>query len=243
MPANKRSVISFLVLKTVANFFILSGFVYLVWAFYPIVSLEIAYLWKQAVLADTTTQVVEPTPEITPHPTPQKPPPPALSVVPVNTQNAIIIEKIDVNTPIIFDVSVTDKDQYFRALEDGVAHANGTALPGARPGNTYLFAHSTPNPLEIKKYGAVFTLLNKLEPRDRITIFADHVRYDYLVTEIKVVKSFDLSPLIDPVTVPTLTLQTCDPPGVPINRLIVRAELEEFYELAEDSSASNSDLL
>ena len=63
----------------------------------------------------------------------------------------------------MFDVSVTDREQYFSALESGVAHALGTALPSEDPGNTYLFAHSTPNPLEIKRYAAVFTLLNKLE--------------------------------------------------------------------------------
>jgi len=58
----------------------------------------------------------------------------------------------------------------------------------------------------------------------------DNKRYDYVVTESKIVKSFDLSPLLDPVDKPTLTLQTCDPPGIPINRLIILAELVGVYE-------------
>ena len=232
----KYSVALFLILKTIANFFIISGIAYLAWAFYPIMKLELVYFWEQfnaEAEVQTEFEVAKPVllPEI-------KPVAPPLGVQPINETNAIIIEKIDVNSPVVFNVSVTDKNQYFSALEQGVAHADGTALPSEKAGNTYLFAHSTPNPLEIKKYGAVFTLLNKLKTNDLITIFYDGTRYDYIVTEQKIVKSFDVSPLLDPVTKPTLTLQTCDPPGIPINRLIVRAELQAIYE-KEDSEAQS----
>ena len=224
----KSSIVTFLALKTVANVFIISGFVYLFWTFLPILRIEANYVWAEW-FGDTPAP--RPTPLIQPQrPSQISPTPPALAVVPINTQNSIIIEKIDVNSPVVYNVSVTDRDEYFSALENGVAHAFGTPKPGTEPGNSYLFAHSTPNPLEIKRYGAVFTLLNKLELNDRITVFSDGVRYDYVITDSKIVKSFDLSPLLDPVDSPTLTLQTCDPPGIPINRLIIRAELEGVYE-------------
>lgn len=225
---NTSSKALFLTLKTVANIFILSGVIYLAWTFSPIIRLEASYVWAEWFGNTQATSVppsLEPSPpaDITPTPVP-------LATAPVNTEASIIIEKIDVNSPVVMGVSVSNRDEYFGALESGVAHADGTARPSEEPGNTYLFAHSTPNPLEIKKYAAEFTLLNKLTVNDRITVMYDNKRYDYAVTESKIVKSFDLSPLIDPVDKPTLTLQTCDPPGIPINRLIVRAELIGVYE-------------
>jgi len=225
---NTSSKALFLTLKTIANVFILSGVIYLVWTFFPIIRLEASYVWAEWFGNTYETPAppsLEPQPpaDITPTPIP-------LATTPVNAEAAIIIEKIDVNSPVVMGVSVSDRDEYFQALESGVAHAQGTATPSEEPGNTYLFAHSTPNPLEIKKYAAEFTLLNKLSLNDRITVMYQNKRYDYVVTESKVVKSFDLSPLLDPVDKPTLTLQTCDPPGIPINRLIVRAELVGVYD-------------
>lgn len=232
---NKRTVALFLTLKTIANFFIFAGVIYLLWAFYPILKLEIGYFLSNLNTKETVVISPAPTPSISPSITPTPPP---LAFTPINTEASIIIEKIDVNSPIVLDVSLADKNSYFTALNQGVAHGRGTAKPSEKDGNTYLFAHSTPNPLEIKKYGAVFTLLNKLVPNDRVTVFYKNTRYDYFVKEVKVVKSFDLSPLIDPVDVPTLTLQTCDPPGIPINRLIVRAELIQKYDLEPNSDDS-----
>ncbi len=136
-----------------------------------------------------------------------------------------MIPKIKVNAPIIANVSVTDTNSYFKALESGVAHAENTPLPSGDAVNTYLFAHSTPNPLNIQKYAAVFTLLHHLAPGDLIIIFSHGQRFNYRVQSNKVTDSFDLTPLLRTVTQPTLTLQTCDPPGIPINRRIVPAEL------------------
>lgn len=154
---------------------------------------------------------------------------PPLSVVPVNKSNSLIIEKIDVNSPVIWDVNVIDENAYNEALKNGVAHALGTQLPTEEPGNTYIFAHSTLNPLEIERYSAVFTLLHRLEPGDSIIIFKDEIRYDYVIESKDIVGSFDLDPLKRQPDYPMLTLQTCDPPGVPLNRLIITAKLFSVY--------------
>ncbi|MCA9392133.1 sortase, partial [candidate division WWE3 bacterium] len=156
--------------------------------------------------------------------------PPVLSVEPVNQTNSIIIEKIDVNTPVVWDIDVTNKTAYNNALASGVAHAAGTQHPSDQNGNTYLFAHSTLNPLEIERYAAVFTLLHRLEAGDRITVFSENVRYDYAVESVEVVNSFNVEPLTRQPDYPMLTLQTCDPPGIPLNRLIVTAKLIQKYE-------------
>jgi len=154
---------------------------------------------------------------------------PELSVIPVNTTNSIIIERIDVNTPIVWDVTVSDEQAYNNALNRGVAHAAITNRPSSNPGNTYLFAHSTLNPLDIQKYSAVFTLLHRVEDGDRVTIFEDNIRYDYIIETKEVVKDFDLTPLTREPDYPMLTLQTCDPPGIPLNRLIVTGRLIGKY--------------
>jgi LPXTG-site transpeptidase (sortase) family protein len=142
-----------------------------------------------------------------------------------------VIEKIDVNVPIVWDVSINEKDQYLTALKTGVAHASGTNRPSERNGNSYLFAHSTLNPLEIEKYAASFTLLHRLEVGDKISIFNNNTRYDYIVQWKEVVNGFNTEPLTRQPDYPMLTLQTCDPPGIPLNRLIITAKLVSHYEI------------
>lgn len=154
---------------------------------------------------------------------------PPLGIEPINTTNSIIITKIDVNSPIIWDVGVENENDYRNALNLGVAHASGTSRPSENPGNTYLFAHSTPNPRDIQRYSAVFTFLNKLEIGEMVTIFSDGKRYDYQIEHKEVVDGFNQEPLIRQPDYPMLTMQTCDPPGVPINRLIVTARLYKTY--------------
>uniref|UniRef100_A0A831YY76 Sortase n=1 Tax=candidate division WWE3 bacterium TaxID=2053526 RepID=A0A831YY76_UNCKA len=152
--------------------------------------------------------------------------PTPLKVTPESTQFGIVIEKIGVNAPVIEDVSVTDKKAYLAALENGVAHAAGTAKPG-QIGNAYLFAHSALDFWNYGPYSGVFNLLRKLEVGDRIVIFYNEQRFDYYVTNKEVVSGFNTEPLIRTFATPYLTLQTCDPPGIALNRLIITAELRQ----------------
>ncbi len=105
-----------------------------------------------------------------------------------------------------------------------MAEALGSTPPG-QPGNLYLFSHSTDAPWNIIRYNAIFYLLRELEPGDRIIIFYQKKRYDYVVFDKTITKPDDVSFLINRYDVPVLTLQTCDPPGTLFNRLIVRAKL------------------
>lgn len=216
LKPSSRQFYFFVFLKTIANIFIFSGIFYLTWAFYPIIQLEIRYALK-----NDSKQTSAPTEPLSTNGTDYVP----LENEPIEDEGTLIIPKIDVSSPILFDVSITDTNEYFSALERGIAHAKGTQYPSKEIGNTYLFAHSTLNPSEITKYGAAFTLLNKLEKGDSAYIYHQNKRYTYIVYDSSVVEAFDLSPLLDPVQESTLTLQTCDPPGIPINRLIVRAKL------------------
>jgi sortase A len=153
-----------------------------------------------------------------------------LGVTPINTEFGIVIEKIDVNAPVVPNVNASSYPEYIAALSKGVAHAKGTAFPGstkADNNNVFLFAHSAATLWEAKRYNSVFYLLRKLEIGDRVTTFYQGKRYDYIVSDNQVVQATDTRYLTNPSKDPILTLQTCDPPGSSLRRLIITAKLVE----------------
>lgn len=211
-----------------ANALIIGGVIFAFISFWPFVSQEIHYWWdnfrgQQYVLAGEK-------------PTEKKgfadllPAPPPITVVPASTDFGIVIEKIDVNSPVVSDVDSSNYKEYIAALGKGVAHAKGTAHPGstkAENNNVFLFAHSAINPIQAKKYNSVFYLLRKIEIGDRITTFYQGHRYDYIVYDKRVVEATDTKYITDVSKQPILTLQTCDPPGSSLRRLIVTAKLDQ----------------
>lgn len=146
------------------------------------------------------------------------------SIIPVSTEYGIVIEKINANARIIPNVNPANEREYVRALTSGVAAALGSTPPG-QPGNLYLFSHSTNAPWNIVRYNAIFYLLRELAPGDRVIIFYQNRRYDYVVFDKVIAQPTDVSYLTNKYPYPVLTLQTCDPPGTLLNRLIVRAKL------------------
>lgn len=145
-------------------------------------------------------------------------------ITPIDTNFGIVIEKLNANAKVIPDVDSTDEKAYSQALGKGVAHAKGTAFPG-QVGNIYLFSHSVDAPWNIVRFNAIFYLLGKLDNGDRIIMFYKGRRYDYIVFDKAVVSPSDTNFLTDSYNDSVLTLQTCDPPGTLLNRLVVRAKL------------------
>lgn len=146
------------------------------------------------------------------------------SIIPVSTEYGIVIEKINANAKIVAGVNPARESEYVKALALGVAEALGSTSPG-KPGNLYLFSHSTDAPWNIVRFNAVFYLLRELEPGDRVIVFYQNKRFDYVVFDKRVVEDNDVSYLTNRYEAPVLTLQTCDPPGTLLKRLIVRAKL------------------
>lgn len=144
-------------------------------------------------------------------------------IQPVSTDFGLVIEKINANARIIPNVSPANEKEYLDALSKGVAHDKGTHFPGEK-GNIYLFSHSTDAPWNIVRFNAIFYLLRELERGDRIVIFYQNRRYDYVVFDKTIARPDDVSFLTNHYDEEILTLQTCDPPGTTINRLIVRAK-------------------
>jgi sortase A len=145
----------------------------------------------------------------------------------VNSYFSIVIPKINAAANITANVDASNEEEYRKALMAGVAHAKGTYFPGQ--GKTiFLFAHSTNAPWNVSRYNAIFYLLGKLEAGDKFIIFfADH-KYEYEVKDKLIAKANDTSWLVSSEASEKVILQTCDPPGTSLRRLLVIAEpLEE----------------
>jgi sortase A len=209
------------IVRLIANILILGGFVILGYTYLPIVAGE---AWYQIMkFRHMTYSLTAPKPvqgSVFEQYLKSGP----ISLQPVNSDFSILIEKIGVTAPIVKNVSVSDEDAYMSALDGGVAHAVGTALPGER-GNIYLFAHSSIGFFRFSKYAAVFNLLRKLDKGDKIHLYYQNKDYVYEVLGKEVVDGWNTYPLIRTVLEPTLTLQTCDPPGTTFNRLVVTSRL------------------
>lgn len=144
---------------------------------------------------------------------------------PVNKDFSIVIESINVNSPVVIDVPIIDKSAYLESLKKGVAHASFSDYPDDENARVYLFAHSSYNFWELGRYSSVFNLLHKLQIGQEINLFYRGQRYVYKVENLEYKKDFKVDETIYESIGPTLTLQTCHPPGTTLNRLIVTSSL------------------
>lgn len=141
----------------------------------------------------------------------------------VGPEPKIIIPKINVEIPVIYDEPSIQEAAVQKALERGVVHYATTPGPGEL-GNGVIFGHSSNNILNKGQYKFAFVLLSRLESGDTFMVQKDGKRYVYKVYEKKVVKPSEVG-VLGPTEKPaTFTLITCDPPGTAINRLVVIGE-------------------
>ena len=140
-------------------------------------------------------------------------------------ESKIIIPKINVEVPVVYDEPSIDEATIQRALEKGTVHYPTTSNPG-EVGNGVIFGHSANNILNQGKYKFAFVLLGKLESGDTFYIQKDGKQYGYKVFDKKIVSPTEVSVLYPsfPDKPSTFTLITCDPPGTSLNRLVVTAE-------------------
>ncbi len=221
----------FIAIRTAANSLIILGVVFAFVSFWPFVSQELKFWLNdlrgvEYVIAGDEVAAAQRSQNALPIVNTPKP----ISIQPENTDFGIVIEKIEVNAPVVKNVDSSNYNEYINALRSGVAHAQGTAVPGsttAANNNVFLFAHSAINPIEARRYNSVFYLLRKLEKGDRVVTFYKGKRYDYEVFDKRVVEADDVQYLTNQSKDPILTLQTCDPPGSSLRRLIVTAKLVE----------------
>lgn len=160
----------------------------------------------------------------------------------VDPSPQIIIPKINVQAPVVYDVPTIAEDDVQSGLERGIVHYITTSNPGEQ-GNAVFFGHSSSNILNRGKYKFAFVLLSWLNTGDTFYIQKDSVRYVYKVFDKKIVKPSDIS-VLEPVPgkTATATLITCDPPGTNVNRLVVVGEqISPNPSLAAASTAKPSE--
>lgn len=214
-----------LLLRTFGNFFMITGFSIIIYSYTPLLIDELNYDFfiskreTKSINTQTTSAIDQTNIQDEDYSN--------ISILPAKPADlnfSVIIPKIEVNAPVVPNVSVSVEKEYMLALRSGVAHAQETALPG-EVGNIFLFAHSSLNFWQLGPYATVFNMLKKLEKNDVVILYYKGNAYEYLVYEMDVVPGWDTSPFDAEYDRSVVTLITCDPPGTTLNRRVIKAKL------------------
>lgn len=153
----------------------------------------------------------------------------------------IIIPKINVEIPVVYNEPSIEEDAIQKALERGVVHYATTVSPGEK-GNAVIFGHSSNNIFNPGKYKFAFVLLSRLENDDLFYLTKGGKRYTYRVYKKTIVDPSEVSVLGSAGKTATATLITCDPPGTTLKRLVVIGEqINPSPTTNKNSTASSTD--
>jgi sortase A len=144
----------------------------------------------------------------------------------VSSDPRLIVPKISVDVPIIWNADAASEDSLNAAMDKGVAWFNiqgASAKPGEK-GNFALSGHSSNDWLDQGNYKFIFARLDQLNEGDTIYVNYNSTRYVYTVSKKQVVKPTDVSALAVGADKPRITLITCTPLGTALNRLLVFAD-------------------
>ena len=229
-------------LKTLGAFMASAALAYVILTF-PSQWVKVVYAAKHIGKPDSPVQIVKSTatsgsfvdavvPSLSfrppPSTTPTTPTPPAVSTNDSNPfatlgDNELVIPKIDVHAPVIWDSSFDEKIMLAN-LQKGVVHYGGTDLPNPTTGNVFITGHSSYYWWDKGQFKTVFALLDQLKTGDQVALTYQQQVYVYQVFDSKVVKPTQVD-VLNTSEKPILSLMTCTPVGTSLNRLIVRANL------------------
>lgn len=153
----------------------------------------------------------------------------------VGNDPRIIIPSLNVDAPVVYGMTRTDEQSVQKALERGVLHFAGTALPGER-GNAVFVGHSSNSVWAPGDYKFVFALLERLNEGDQYAITYKGIRYVYRVGAKTIVAPSDVSVMKSDGTAVS-TLITCTPVGTNLRRLVIRGEQISPQQTRERSTA------
>lgn len=155
----------------------------------------------------------------------------------VSSDPRLIIPKIGVDVPIIWDADASSEDSLNAAMDKGVVWFNingANARPGEN-GNFVVSGHSSNDWLDQGDYKFIFARLEQMKVGDPIYVNYNSVRYTYTVTKTQVVKPTDVAALHVGTDKPQITLITCTPLGTALNRLLVFGD-----QISPDPSAATT---
>lgn len=139
-----------------------------------------------------------------------------------DSDDAIIISKLGIRAPLISSVTGTSQKELNDGLNQGVILYPGSSLPGQN-GEVVLSGHSSIFPWVKTQYGQVFTLLDKLQAGDTVSLVYNHRQYDYQITGQEILNPSQVK--ISATNEPVLKMTTCWPVGTSAKRLVVYGEL------------------
>ena len=139
----------------------------------------------------------------------------------------ITIESVGIkDIKISSNVESSNEAVYNRYLKDGVAHFQGTPLPGDG-GNSFIYGHSAVESFFSRHRDlpeTIFSRLNDIDIGQKVVVNKDDKVLEYTVRNKKIVEPEDFTILQPIQNKETVTLMTCWPLGLGTKRLIVVAE-------------------
>jgi sortase A len=155
----------------------------------------------------------------------------------VSADPKLIIPKINVNVPVIYNATTVDNKIIQSALEKGVVHYNlsgANSVPG-QAGNGVILGHSSNDVFDPGNYKFAFLLLDRLSSGDLFYLNYQGKRYVYKVSDKKVISPTDWRILQQDTGKPTTILATCAPAGSCQNRLLVYGQ-----QISPDPATANA---
>ena len=134
----------------------------------------------------------------------------------------LIIPKLNLQAPIVEDVSASNTQEYDAALKTGVAMARGSADLEANQGNSFIFGHSSNISLKPTEFDDIFAQLPNLVEGDILQVSVAGRITTYKVGISKVINADEVSYFAGGEE-KNITLVTCWPLGTTLRRWVVQA--------------------
>jgi len=141
--------------------------------------------------------------------------------------NYLLVPSLGIQAPVVYESENSDQ-AFSKALQNGVVHYPGTALPGEL-GNCYIFGHSSDYPWKAGNYRTVLALLPSISQGEKILVSGPSgTVFRYRVTKTQIAGPDDVE-LFNQNNYQSriLTLQTSYPIGTALKRFVVIAEMEK----------------
>ena len=143
-------------------------------------------------------------------------------------EDKITISAINISVPLV-EVGGTSEIEYREALDRGVIHFPGSAIPGEK-GMTVLMGHSAPEGWPKINHDWVFSDLDDLREGDRIEVcYRNRLSVYTVINEEIGKKIYEVGEDVPPLYYgekEEAVIMTCWPPGSSANRIGVRAVIE-----------------
>ncbi len=144
----------------------------------------------------------------------------------VSPEPRVIIPKINVDAPVVYEVPSLAEATVQNALKNGVIHypiPGASANPGEK-GNAVFLGHSSNDVFDDGNYKFIFVQLEQIKTGDSFYLHFNGTRYTYTVTATETILPTQVSKLVLPADKPMATLVTCTPVGTAQKRFVVYAE-------------------